>query len=76
MKGTILALVILFLLVPALAHAACNDGKVDEGEQCDPKAKDVGCRSGYICAPSTCQCVIDYGSRSQGTTRKKVKVKR
>ena len=76
MKSTILALVMLVLLVPLAANARCGDGKIGDGEQCDPRAKDVGCRSGYICAPSTCQCVIDYGSRSQGTTKKKVKVKR
>ena len=77
MKSTILALVMLIFLVPAVANAQCGDGMIGEGEQCDPRAKVVGCRSGYICAPSTCQCVIDYGSRSQGTTtKKKVKIKK
>jgi hypothetical protein len=76
MKNAILALILLIFLVPALANAQCGDGKIGEGEQCDPKAKDVGCRRGYICTPSTCQCVIDYGSRSSGTTKKKVKIKK
>lgn len=76
MKTAILALILLAFLVPTAAHAACNDGKIDEGEQCDPKAKDVGCRRGYMCAPTTCQCVIDYGSRSTETTKKKIKIKK
>jgi hypothetical protein len=76
MKAAIVVLAMLAFLFPAMAHAQCGDGKISGGEQCDPRAKIVGCRPGYMCTPTTCQCVRDYGSRSSGTTKKKVKVKR
>jgi hypothetical protein len=76
MKAAILVLAMLVFLVPTVAYAQCGDGKIGKGEQCDPKAKVVGCRPGYMCTPTTCQCVRDYGSSGPETTKKKVKIKR
>lgn len=81
MRKYLFVFILVALLFPAAAYAICGDGTIDEkkGENCDPRAKvaNGGCDSGYICAPSVCQCVIDYGSRSQqGDTSKRKIVKK